>query len=318
MIEHFTLPRLSTRQQVTDPGLPQTDLDAQLVTSPLHSRGRSPDATKSFTTWLTQRVYSPWLAAVVQSHSASAAARAAATAASSVHCFAVAMSALARTRPTLSTPWSNNHLMGHPLFGDARPLPHGRWSTSSIQREKRSPTQNSDDRLTTIEVPSGPKWTSVTRARMMEPLQHTAGARAERCGGGPACALPGQLASTCGRRPASPSPRGRASCPTAGAGRARCRLDRTTRGAASLCRRCSRSLRARRAQRRGLSHHVRDEAGARRLRRCGRCEDAVRRARLGRVAREVRRRHGAAVFSGDDRRDRARGGAAMSAPSRLH
>ncbi len=55
LIEHFTLPRLSTRQQVTDPGFPQMDFAAQLVTSPLHSFGRSPDATSSFTTRLTQR-----------------------------------------------------------------------------------------------------------------------------------------------------------------------------------------------------------------------------------------------------------------------
>lgn len=55
LMEHFVLPFLSTRQQVTDPGLPQIDRAAQLVTSPRHSLGRSPDAASSFTTRLTQR-----------------------------------------------------------------------------------------------------------------------------------------------------------------------------------------------------------------------------------------------------------------------
>jgi hypothetical protein len=54
LIEHFTLPRLSTRQHVTAPGLPQTDLAAQLTTSPLHSFGRSPESTRSFAAPATQ------------------------------------------------------------------------------------------------------------------------------------------------------------------------------------------------------------------------------------------------------------------------
>src|SRR5262245_59824285 len=41
LIEHFTFPRRSTRQQVTAFDLPQVDFAAQLVTTPLHSFGRS-------------------------------------------------------------------------------------------------------------------------------------------------------------------------------------------------------------------------------------------------------------------------------------
>jgi hypothetical protein len=103
LIEHFTLPRLSMRQQVTAPGLPHVELAAHCVTSPLHSLGRSPEAASSFATWATQLTYRPWLLAVAQLHWASAAARAAATAASSLHFFADAMPVLASTRPRLKT-----------------------------------------------------------------------------------------------------------------------------------------------------------------------------------------------------------------------
>jgi hypothetical protein len=57
LIEQFTLPRLSTRQQVMAPGLPHVELAAQRMTSPLHSLGRSPDLASSFATWATQLTY---------------------------------------------------------------------------------------------------------------------------------------------------------------------------------------------------------------------------------------------------------------------
>jgi hypothetical protein len=57
LIEHFTLPRLSTRQQVMAPGLPHVELAAQRMTLPLHSLGRSPEAASSFATWATQLTY---------------------------------------------------------------------------------------------------------------------------------------------------------------------------------------------------------------------------------------------------------------------
>jgi hypothetical protein len=104
LIEHFTLPRRSMRQQVTAPALPHVDCAAQLTTSPVHSFGRSPEPARSFATWATQLTYFPWLVAVTQPHSASAAARAAATAASSLHFFADAMPVLASTRPRAKTP----------------------------------------------------------------------------------------------------------------------------------------------------------------------------------------------------------------------
>jgi hypothetical protein len=57
LIEHFTLPRLSTRQQVMASGLPHVELAAQRMTSPLHSLGRSPDFASSLATWATQLTY---------------------------------------------------------------------------------------------------------------------------------------------------------------------------------------------------------------------------------------------------------------------
>jgi len=102
LIEHFTLPRRSTWQQVTAPDLPHVDLAAQLVTTPLHSFGRSPEEASRSATCATQLTYLPWLLAVAQ-HSPSAAARAAATPASSLHFIADAMPVLASTRPTAKT-----------------------------------------------------------------------------------------------------------------------------------------------------------------------------------------------------------------------
>jgi hypothetical protein len=52
LVEHFTLPRRSMRQQVTAPDLPHVDLAAQLVTTPLHSFGRS-SPCNAFVTQLT-------------------------------------------------------------------------------------------------------------------------------------------------------------------------------------------------------------------------------------------------------------------------
>jgi hypothetical protein len=57
LIEQFTLPRLSTRQQVMAPGLPHVEFAAQWMTSPLHWLGRSPEAASSFATWATQLTY---------------------------------------------------------------------------------------------------------------------------------------------------------------------------------------------------------------------------------------------------------------------
>ena len=57
LIEHFTLPRLSTRQQVMAPGLPHVEFAAQWTTSPVHWLGRSPEAASSFATWATQLTY---------------------------------------------------------------------------------------------------------------------------------------------------------------------------------------------------------------------------------------------------------------------
>src|SRR5262245_16486972 len=70
LIWHFTLPLLSMRQQVTAPGLPHVECAAQLVTSPLHSAGRSPEAASSLATPATQLTYCPWLRAVAQLHCA--------------------------------------------------------------------------------------------------------------------------------------------------------------------------------------------------------------------------------------------------------
>jgi hypothetical protein len=54
LIEHFTLPLRSMRQQVTEPGLPHVDFAAQRVTSPLHSFGSAPLFARSLATSLTQ------------------------------------------------------------------------------------------------------------------------------------------------------------------------------------------------------------------------------------------------------------------------
>ncbi len=59
LIEHRTLPRRSTRQQVTASGFPHDDLAAQRVTSPLHSVGSVPAAARVFTTSPTHFTYCP-------------------------------------------------------------------------------------------------------------------------------------------------------------------------------------------------------------------------------------------------------------------
>jgi hypothetical protein len=59
LIEHFTLPFLSTRQQVTESGLPQVDLAAHDVTSPLQLAGSVPASTRAFATSFTQLTYWP-------------------------------------------------------------------------------------------------------------------------------------------------------------------------------------------------------------------------------------------------------------------
>jgi hypothetical protein len=104
LMEHFTLPRRSIRQHVTKPGFPHVDFAAHLTASPLHSFGRSPESASSSATPLTQLTYCPWLLAPAQSHSVAASARADATAASSVHCFATAALPVASTSPRLNRP----------------------------------------------------------------------------------------------------------------------------------------------------------------------------------------------------------------------
>jgi hypothetical protein len=108
LIEHFTLPRRSMRQQVTAPGFPQVDLAAHRTTAPLHSVGRAPLSARAFATCPTHFTYCPWFSAVAQSHSAAAAARAAATAASSVHFFAGAAAGTATTKANATSPVTND------------------------------------------------------------------------------------------------------------------------------------------------------------------------------------------------------------------
>jgi hypothetical protein len=103
LIEHRTLPRRSTRQHVTAPSLPHVDLAAQRVSSLLHSCGRAPVDAICFATSPTHFTYCPWFDDPVQSHCASAAARAAATAAS-LHFFADATPGAMAPIATARTP----------------------------------------------------------------------------------------------------------------------------------------------------------------------------------------------------------------------
>jgi hypothetical protein len=57
LIEQVVLPMASVRQQVTAPGMPQVDFDAQDTTASSHSSRSSPSATASFATLATQCRY---------------------------------------------------------------------------------------------------------------------------------------------------------------------------------------------------------------------------------------------------------------------
>jgi len=59
LIEHFALPRRSTRQHVTPFFLPHVEFAAHRMRSPLHSFGRSPESARSFPTCATQLTYCP-------------------------------------------------------------------------------------------------------------------------------------------------------------------------------------------------------------------------------------------------------------------
>jgi len=79
LIEHFTLPRRSTRQHVTNPGLPQVDLAAHWVTNPLQLLFVS----VAFAWSEAQLTNWPWFSAPAQSQFAAIAARAIAMSAAS-------------------------------------------------------------------------------------------------------------------------------------------------------------------------------------------------------------------------------------------
>jgi hypothetical protein len=115
LVEHFTLPRRSTRQHVTASGLPHVDLAAQRTTSPLHSVGSEPFPARVFATSPTHLTYCPWFDAVAQSHCAAAALRAAATAASLSHRLADAIPGTAASTATASMPFKNNFIARPPL-----------------------------------------------------------------------------------------------------------------------------------------------------------------------------------------------------------
>jgi len=59
LIEQVVLPAASVRQQVTAPGKPQVDCEAQDTTASRHSSRSSPSATASSATWPTQFTYLP-------------------------------------------------------------------------------------------------------------------------------------------------------------------------------------------------------------------------------------------------------------------
>jgi hypothetical protein len=106
LIEHRTLPRRSTRQHVTAPSLPHVDLAAQRMSSLLHSWGNEPMDARCFATSPTHFTYCPWFDEPVQSH-ASAASRAFARAASSLHFFADATPGAMAPIATARTPIPN-------------------------------------------------------------------------------------------------------------------------------------------------------------------------------------------------------------------
>lgn len=88
LIEHFTLPLLSTRQHVTAPCFPQVECAAHDTISPLHSFGRLPPFDSVFTVSVTHFMYCPWFVKESHGQFTSTASRAVVTAASSLHGFA--------------------------------------------------------------------------------------------------------------------------------------------------------------------------------------------------------------------------------------
>src|SRR5437667_12819564 len=64
----WILPSESVRQQVTAPGLPQVERDAQRTTLPLQVRGSLNASTSAFATPATHFTYAPWVTAVAQLH----------------------------------------------------------------------------------------------------------------------------------------------------------------------------------------------------------------------------------------------------------
>ena len=64
----WILPSESVRQQVTAPGLPQVERDAQRTTLPLQVRGSLIASTSAFATPATHFTYAPWVTAVAQLH----------------------------------------------------------------------------------------------------------------------------------------------------------------------------------------------------------------------------------------------------------
>jgi hypothetical protein len=116
LVEHRTFPRRSTRQHVTDSGLPHVDFAAQRATSPLHSVGSWPFDARVFATSPTHFTYCPWFGAVAQSHCAAAAARVAATASVSVQGLADAIPGTAANTAAASMPFTND-LMARPPLG---------------------------------------------------------------------------------------------------------------------------------------------------------------------------------------------------------
>src|SRR5262245_26125481 len=82
LVLHFVMPAELVRQQVTNPGLPQVERAAHLLTAPLQYLGRSDGSAfaRSLATCAAQLTYAPCDAAPAQSQSVATWARAAATA----------------------------------------------------------------------------------------------------------------------------------------------------------------------------------------------------------------------------------------------
>src|SRR5262249_40498893 len=73
---HVCTPSAVVRQQLTNPGLPQVDLPAQLMTEARHVSGSLPARIACLTTCAAHRTYARWVPAAPQSHCAATSARA--------------------------------------------------------------------------------------------------------------------------------------------------------------------------------------------------------------------------------------------------